>query len=92
MGDPNCYTMPVKVDSNTAESVRREVLELVRDQTDLTLDFGQTTYISSAGLRVVLILEKKVRAAGGELELRNVKQQILEIFELTGLAGVVRIT
>jgi anti-sigma B factor antagonist len=84
--------MPVKVDSNTAESVRREVLELVRDQTDLTLDFGQTTYISSAGLRVVLILEKKVRAAGGELELRNVKQQILEIFELTGLAGVVRIT
>jgi anti-sigma B factor antagonist len=84
--------MPVKVDSNTAESVQKEVLGLVRDQTDLTLDFGPTTYISSAGLRVVLTLEKRMRAAGGELELRNVKQQILEIFELTGLAGVVKIT
>jgi hypothetical protein len=36
-------------------------------------------------------VEKKVRAAGGALELRHVKQQILEIFELTGLAGVVKI-
>jgi anti-anti-sigma factor len=84
--------MPVKVDSNTAEQVKNEILDLVQANTNLQLDFGQTIYISSAGLRVVLIAEKKIRAAGGELELCHVKQQILEIFELTGLAGVVKIT
>jgi anti-sigma B factor antagonist len=83
--------MPVRVDSNTSESVKNEILELVQDDTALTLDFKQTAYISSAGLRVILTLEKKLRAASGTLELRNVKQQILEIFELTGLAGVVKI-
>ncbi|MDR1194738.1 MAG: STAS domain-containing protein [Peptococcaceae bacterium] len=91
MTNQNLFAMPARVDSNTADAVREDIFAAIQPDADLILDFKETAYISSAGLRVVLTAQKKMKALGLELSLRNVKQQILEIFELTGLAGVIKI-
>ena len=48
-------------------------------------------YISSAGLRVILMLYKKLTAAGGRLRLINVNDMIMEIFTMTGMDSFLEI-
>ena len=48
-------------------------------------------YISSAGLRVVLKLHKKMTAQGGQLKLINVNDMIMEIFTMTGMDSFLEI-
>ena len=53
----------------------------------LVLDFGGINYISSAGLRVLLGAQKKMNVQGS-MELVNVNENIMDIFEMTGFADV----
>jgi anti-anti-sigma factor len=48
-------------------------------------------YVSSAGLRVLLAGHKRAAAAGGSLKLVNVSGDIMEVFEMTGFAGILDI-
>ena len=48
----------------------------------------ETTYISSVGLRAFVSAQKKINKTGGSMVLTHVKPCILEIFEVTGFAGV----
>ena len=54
----------------------------------LTLDFTECDYVSSAGLRVLLATFKKLKAAGGSMELANVGTGLMNVFQITGLARV----
>ena len=54
----------------------------------LTLDFAECNYVSSAGLRVLLATFKRMRAANGSTSFANVSEDIMEVFEITGLARV----
>ena len=47
------------------------------------LDFADVSYISSAGLRVIL-KTRKVMSRQGDMVVRNVKPEIYEVFEMTG--------
>jgi anti-anti-sigma factor len=54
----------------------------------IELDFKQLVYVSSAGLRVLVLGEKTAKTKGGKLALLNVSPEIMEIFEMTGLSEV----
>ena len=51
---------------------------------DVVFDLSALEYISSSGLRVMLLTLKKTSAAGGKLILCNMKEGIREIFEISG--------
>ena len=51
--------------------------------TDLTLDFKGLDYISSAGLRLLLSLQKQMNKQGS-MKIVNVNETVMEIFEVTG--------
>lgn len=57
----------------------------------VTLNMRELEYISSAGLRVVLKLHKKMTAQGGQLKLINVNDMIMEIFTMTGMDSFLEI-
>ena len=57
----------------------------------LVVDMEDTTYISSVGLRAFVSAQKKLNKSGGTMVLTHVKPCILEIFEVTGFAGVLTI-
>jgi anti-sigma B factor antagonist/stage II sporulation protein AA (anti-sigma F factor antagonist) len=71
------------------EKVIREVLS--GESLDVALDAKGLTYISSAGLRLLLTLQKGMRAKGGKLRLTSVRPEIMEIFNITGFSSILTI-
>jgi len=80
-----------KMDTNTSSNVMEEISAYIKDGEKVILDIEKLEYISSAGLRVLVISEQKLRDKGGELLVRNASQTILDIFEITGLDIMLKI-
>ena len=55
---------------------------------NLTLDFAECDYVSSAGIRVLLSTFKKIKAAKGSLQLSHVGENFMDVLENTGLDAV----
>ena len=58
------------------------------DVQNLTLDFAECDYVSSAGLRVLLTTFKKLKAAKGSMALTNVGVNFMDVLSNTGLDAV----
>lgn len=79
-----------RIDTTTAPKFEAE-LKNIYDQCEfLELDFAETEYISSAGLRVLLSAQKIMNKKGG-MKLVNVSDDIKEIFEVTGFNEILTI-
>jgi anti-sigma B factor antagonist len=55
------------------------------------IDFTSVPFVSSAGLRVLLLAMKKVTAGGGSLELTNLSESVKEVFNMTGFSSILKI-
>ena len=55
---------------------------------NLTLDFKECDYVSSAGLRVLLATFKQMKVAKGGMELTNVGENFKDVLQNTGLDAV----
>jgi anti-anti-sigma factor len=53
----------------------------------IVLDLADLDYISSAGLRVILMTGKRLRAAGGRLVLARMRDSVRDLFEMSGFLG-----
>jgi len=51
-------------------------------------DFAEMSYISSAGLRVVLVAAKKLRATQGAMICAGMSEQVAEVFEMSGFLSI----
>ncbi len=72
--------------SDAAEKTMLEILE--KGHHNLIMDCGQLEYISSSGLRVFLIVQKKIMAASGSLQLCKMQPTIREIFDISGFSTI----
>jgi anti-anti-sigma factor len=61
------------------------------DANKLLLDMAGLNYISSAGLRIVLQAAKQMKSKGGRLALCSLKEQIKEVFDISGFSGLLDI-
>jgi len=55
------------------------------------IDLGRLEYISSAGLRVLLLTQKRVKGSGGGIRLINVRPEIHDIFRYAGFDRIIEI-
>ena len=78
-----------RIDTVTSPTLEEELKDLT-GVTDLTLDFAGVAYISSAGLRVLLSLQKRMNTQGN-MALKNVSGEITEIFDITGFSDILTI-
>ena len=76
-----------RLDANSSPEAESILLEQAKRFEVLVLNFESLEYISSAGLRVLKILDVTMKNKGGELVLTNVNRMIMEVFEMTGFAG-----
>ncbi len=84
--------LAARIDGNSAPKLEELLSSVLNEGFDnLILDLDETVYVSSAGLRVFLGIQKKINLSGGKMVLRNVKPQISEIFEVTGFSGILTI-
>ena len=79
-----------RLDTVTAPELESAVKESIDGVKELTFDFGNLEYISSAGLRVLLSAQK-IMNAQGEMKVRNVNETIMEIFDVTGFSDILTI-
>lgn len=82
-----------RLDSNNAAQVEAEILEHVAGgATRLVIDFAGLDYISSAGLRVILVVAKRLKQAGGSLVICRLPAHIREVFEISGFLSILTAT
>lgn len=87
-GDEAEVLLKGELDMQTVAEVE-EYLEEASDRFDhLVLNMAELTYISSAGLRVLKHIHIKMNQRGGMLLLKNVSQNIMEVFAITGFSGL----
>ena len=82
-----------RLDSSSSPELERVVTEqLDAGVQRLVLDLSQLEYISSAGLRVVLLAGKKMRATKGKLVLVGLQAMVREVFDMSGFLSLFAIT
>jgi len=79
-----------RLDATAAPELEKALKEDLHGVSELTLDFENLDYISSAGLRVLLSAQK-IMGKQGSMKLQHVKESILDIFEVTGFSDILTI-
>ena len=91
--EKNGDTLIVKPEGRLDTLTTRELEAFLKDRYDqaqsLVLDFENVTYISSAGLRLVIQAHKIMKEKDG-LVVRNVSPEVRKVFEVTGYVHVVK--
>lgn len=81
-----------RIDSGNASDFEAHLVRAVGEgKARLVVDMAQLTYISSAGLRALLIAAKKARPNGGRIALSAMAAHIREVFDLSGFSSLFEI-
>ncbi len=72
-----------RIDSNTSGELERALLARAVEPR-LVVDLSGVEYVSSAGLRVFLMLARNVKASGGTLVLCALSASVRQVFDLAG--------
>ena len=80
-------TLEGRFDTGTAPQLEEIIRNELADVERLIFDFSNLEYISSAGLRVLLAAQK-IMNKQGRMVVRNVSDEVKEIFEVTGFTDI----
>ena len=86
-GNELVISLAGRLDTITAPELEEQLASGLEDKEKLTFDMEKLEYISSAGLRVLLSAQKKMSKKGGMI-VKNVSEEVMEIFEVTGFADI----
>ena len=84
------FVLEGRLDTITAPQLEEEVKASIGDITELVFDFNGLAYVSSAGLRVLLSAQKTMNEKG-TMVVKNVSDEIQEIFDVTGFSDILTI-
>lgn len=76
-----------RLDTSTSPVLKKTVEENITDVTDLTFDLKKLGYLSSAGLRVLMMAQKAMQKQG-KMRLINVSEDIIDIMDMVGLTDI----
>ncbi|MEG0963238.1 MAG: STAS domain-containing protein [Lachnospiraceae bacterium] len=76
------------LDGQSSDEAAKEILALLEKGTQLTLDMENCGYVSSMGLRVLLMAGKQIKINDGKMRLVNLKEEVMEVMEMTGFASI----
>ena len=78
-----------KMDSTTAPQAEEEINTLLDKKVEkMVVNLEETTYVSSAGLRVFLATAKKMTAAGGAVKFCTPNDIVKEILDISGFTAI----
>jgi len=75
------------LDGNTAPQAQEEIMPFLSSNCSLILDLGECKYVSSAGLRLLLMIAKQLSSEGGRWALAGVCEEVKDVMEMTGFSG-----
>lgn len=91
-GDITVLIVQGKLDAVTAPAFEQKIRSLVEGgATRLIVDLGSLEYISSAGLRGLLLLNKLVKTRSGRVGLAAVQGNVRSVFEMSGFSSILEV-
>ena len=89
-GDTMTLGLEGRLDTTTSGELNSVLADGLPGVENLTLDLAALDYISSAGLRVLLVAQKLMSKKGG-MRVINVNDVVGEVLEVTGFADILDI-
>lgn len=79
-----------RLDTTTAPELEAFLSNELSSVQELVFDFAELQYISSAGLRVLLTSQKTMNRQG-RMVVKNVSEDVMEVFDVTGFSDILTI-
>ncbi|MCL2035960.1 MAG: STAS domain-containing protein [Oscillospiraceae bacterium] len=90
-GDTDIFLISGRIDTITHTQLSDKILQSFKKCKSLILDFEKVQYISSAGLRSLIIGHKTAVSKGGVMELRNVNPSVMSVLNTVGFSKMLNI-
>ena len=84
------FILEGRLDTNTAPQLEAEIKSSLNGITELVFELSNLEYISSAGLRVLLSAQK-IMNKQGKMVIHGAREEIMEIFDVTGFIDILTI-
>jgi len=85
------YALQGRLDSNTSPRFEKELQSVFDEKLNLMLDCSELDYVSSVGLRVLLMAYKKANGNQTDFRLRNLKPEVREVMDMVGFSDILDI-
>jgi anti-sigma B factor antagonist len=81
-----------KLDATTAKIFEDKILaEINSGDRRFVIDLSQLEYVSSSGLRVLLLAAKRLHSTDGKIVLCSLKEHVRQVFDLAGFSSILSI-
>ncbi len=88
-GNGTVVQLQGKVDATSAPSVEQALVGVIdQGEKRLVIDCAGLDFISSAGLRSLLLAVKKMKASGGVIALAALQPNVKEVFDISGFSAL----
>ena len=84
------FALDGRLDTTTASQLEEAVKESIEDVNTIIFDATDLKYISSAGLRVLMSAKKRI-SDRGDVVVKHVSDEVMEIFEVTGFVDILTV-
>jgi anti-anti-sigma factor len=87
-GKPTVIALEGRLDTNTSPQLEEYAGDLyAKGVNDIVVDMSKCEFVSSAGLRVIVAMQKRA-AVGGSLVFRGVVPEVMDVFTMTGFDNI----
>lgn len=78
-----------KLDANSAASFQEQILAQIESgERHIVVDLAELDFISSAGLRVIMLAGKRLSSANGKVVFCSLKEPVREVFDVAGFSSI----
>ena len=91
VGNVCVVTTQGRLDGNASTTFAARLEPLIGAQSNFLLDFSGVEFVTSAGLRAILTILKKIKSSNGAVAMCCVQTQVREILDITGLTPMMQI-
>jgi anti-anti-sigma factor len=84
------YSPAGRIDASNASSAEADLLAMLeKDGPSVIINLAQLSYLSSAGLRVMLVGAKRSKAAGGKAVILGAQPAVAEVLKMSGFDRII---
>jgi anti-sigma B factor antagonist len=80
------------IDSKTAGEFQKQILEGTADTSKVIMDLSKVDFVSSAGLRILLMVYRQIKSKDGKVILVGVSEEIQDVMSITGFINFFEIS
>lgn len=84
-----CLKIEGRLDASNSSAIEKDIHNTIeKEGAKIVVDLAKLEYISSAGLRVLLVIAKEIKAKNGKVVLCSMTEGVRKVFEISGFTSI----